>query len=306
MFTKFTYQQNWWEGRMQQVDRFKAHDSYVLGLTYAQAGELLVSSGMDNRVNIWDTTDWSLLRSLQGHEKSVNSIDLDPDEKVLATGSSDQTVKLWSFPEGEIKHELRDRKQAVASVEISPDGEWVAAGSYGGRAMIWSLDGEEVVAIKASQKNLVAVAFSPDQSRLATGGLGDEIGLWSLPEGEHLGSLSGHSTAVMALSFLRGTGELLSYGYEGTLRFWDAQRGEETRTMQPKSPGARGFEISGDDDMLAVSVESGVEFWSLPELEFVHRVPVETKVINGMAFSPDGRYFAAGAADRRIRIWELF
>lgn len=290
---------------MQQVGRFEAHESYVLGLIYAQGGESLVSSGMDNRVNIWNANDWSLIRSLEGHEKSVNSIDLDPDERVLATGSSDQTVRLWRFPEGQVTHVLQDRKQVVSSVEISPDGKWLAAGSYGGRAMIWTLEGEQVVGIKAGKKNLVAVAFSPDQSCLATGGLGDEIGLWSLPDGERLGSLAGHSTAVSALSFLNGTRELLSYGYEGVLRFWNVQRREQVNSLQPNSAGARGFEISPDERRLAISVESGVELWALPEVELVDQVSVETKVINGMAFSPDGSYFAAGAADRKIRIWEL-
>jgi len=34
-------------------------------------------------------------------------------------------------------------------------------------------------------------------------------------------------------------------------------------------------------------------------------LPIDTKVINGTAFSPYGRWFAAGAADRRIRIFAL-
>jgi len=34
-------------------------------------------------------------------------------------------------------------------------------------------------------------------------------------------------------------------------------------------------------------------------------LPVSTKVINGVAFSPDGRWLAIGAADKKISIWEL-
>jgi len=39
--------------------------------------------------------------------------------------------------------------------------------------------------------------------------------------------------------------------------------------------------------------------------ELLAEMPVGTRVINGMAFSPDGRFLAAGAADRKIRIWQL-
>jgi len=34
-------------------------------------------------------------------------------------------------------------------------------------------------------------------------------------------------------------------------------------------------------------------------------LPVGTKVVSAMAFSPDGRLLALGAADRKIRVWAL-
>ena len=35
------------------------------------------------------------------------------------------------------------------------------------------------------------------------------------------------------------------------------------------------------------------------------KLAVGTKVLNGMAFSPDGRWLAVGAADRKIQVWQL-
>ncbi|MGD8623675.1 MAG: WD40 repeat domain-containing protein [Anaerolineae bacterium] len=29
-----------------------------------------------------------------------------------------------------------------------------------------------------------------------------------------------------------------------------------------------------------------------------------TKMVSAMAFAPDGRWFAAGAAERKVRVWE--
>jgi WD40 repeat protein len=37
----------------------------------------------------------------------------------------------------------------------------------------------------------------------------------------------------------------------------------------------------------------------------VDEVEVPTKAVTTLAFSPDGRWLAAGAADRKIRVWEL-
>jgi len=34
-------------------------------------------------------------------------------------------------------------------------------------------------------------------------------------------------------------------------------------------------------------------------------LPTGAAAVNGMAFSPDGRWMAVGAADGKIRVWEL-
>ena len=260
---------------------------------------------MDNVVKLWSLPNWEHLGTFGGHTKSVNSLSLSPDGKTLATGSSDQTVKLWSFPNGEILHTLQDRKKVVASVRISADGKWIAAGSYGGRAAVWSLSGKELVAIKASRDNLNSVAFPPDSRTLATSGLGDEIKLWEMPGGQPIGTLKGHKTAVGSLTFINNGATLVSLGYEGTLIFWDTTNWQEDCRLNPGIPGIRSLAFSADETTLAISMEGMVQLWSVEDLSLQEELPVSTKVINGTAFSPDGRWLAIGAADKKIRIWEL-
>jgi WD40 repeat protein len=284
---------------------FEAHSSYVLGLSFSKDSRVLISSGMDNLVKLWAVPDWTLVRTLEGHAKSVNAIDLSPDGRTLATGSSDTTVKLWSFPDGVLFRTLQDRKRTVSTVRISPDGAWVGAGFYGGRAMVWTLSGEEVVGIRTSTKNLSSIAFSYDSQTLATSGLGDDILLWSLPSGEKIGTLSGHQIAVMNLAFIHAGRQLVSQGHEGSIKFWNSDSWQETRTVCPDGSGLRGLAFSPDEETLALSLESQVQLWSVQDWRLISKLPVGTKVINGMAFSPDGRWLAAGAADKNIRIWDL-
>ena len=145
---------------MKESTVFEAHSSYVLGLLFTLDSATLVSAGMDNVVRLWSVPDWKLVGTFEGHANSVNSLALSPDERVLVTGSSDFTVKLWAFPDGQLLHTLQDRKKVVSAAGVSANGKWVGAGSYGGRAMVWTLEGDPVVGIKASQKNLSSVAFS--------------------------------------------------------------------------------------------------------------------------------------------------
>jgi WD40 repeat protein len=284
--------------------QFEAHSSYVLGLLFTPDNQTLISASMDNMVKVWTVLDWNLLRQFKGHANSVNGISLSPDGKTLATGSSDQTVKLWSFEDGKLLHNIQDRKKVVSAVEFSPDGKWIGAVSYGGRAMIWDLHGEPVAGIKVSNKNLTSLAFSLDSKTLATSGLGDEITLWSLPSGEKIKTLSGHKVAVVSLTFIHHGRYLVSLEYEGSIKFWDTNTWEDTRTISVDKDRIRGLAFSPDEKTIALSMESKVQLRSVDDWALQAELPVSTKVVNGMAFSPDGHWFAAGAADRKIRIWE--
>ncbi|MCK5430458.1 MAG: hypothetical protein KAI94_13350, partial [Anaerolineales bacterium] len=192
----------------------------------------------------------------------------------------------------------------VSALQISPDGKLVGAGSYGGRVMIWNLSGEPVVGIKVGNKNLASIAFSLDSKTLATSGLGDDITLWSLPSGEKIQTLSGHKVAVGSLTFINQGRYLVSKGYEGTIKFWDTENWEETRTISPDMDRIRGLTFSPDEKTIALSMEGKVQLRSVSDWSLQSELPISTKVVNGMAFSPDGCWFAAGAADRKIRIWE--
>jgi WD40 repeat protein len=260
---------------------------------------------MDNEVKIWSVGDWKLTATLRGHEKSVNAIALSPDGDTLVSGSSDATVKLWSLPNGEALYTLRDRKKTVSAVAFSRDGEWFASGWYGGRAAVWTIDGEEIVSIKASGKNLSTVAISPDGALLATGGLGGDIKVWEIPSGALRETLSGHETAVNSLHFIDEGKQLVSLGYEGTIRLWSVETWEPERVIVLDDPPARRFILSADEATGALSLEGRVQIWDTATWKPVEELNVGTKAVGGIAFSPDRAWFAAGGADGQVRVWKM-
>jgi WD40 repeat protein len=284
---------------------FEAHDNYVFQLHFTRDSQTLISCGMDNLVKLWSVPGWEHIRTFEGHENSVNAFDLSPDETFLVSGSTDNTVRLWSFPDGELLHTMMDRKKPVSAVQFSADGRLIAAASYSGRAVIWSLDGEQVVAIQASKKNLASVAFSPDSSLLATSGLGNEIWIWSLPEGEPVEALRGHDIAVGSLRFIDAGETLVSFGYEQTIKEWDTSIWQPVKTVRPKIPSARAVVLSHDEQKAAVSLEGRVDLYDTEDWKLEAQLPISTKAVNGVAYSPDGKWLAVGAADKKIRIFDL-
>lgn len=294
---------------MKSIAEFHSHDNYVLGILFSPDGSLLVSSGMDKRIMLWSVADWQLSRSFQAHNNSVNGISLSPNGKILASVSTDTTVRLWDFPDANLRYTLQDRRKVVSVVRISPDGGVVASGSYGGRVALWTLIGEPLAAWQTPHKNIAGLVYTPDGRMLATCGLGELICLWDSTSGQETRKFLGHTTAVYGLRFIKGGSQLVSWGYDQVVRFWDLASGENVRSYSyaggTQASGLRGLYFSADEQLLAVSLDSLVQLRRTQDWELLAELPVGTRVINGIAFSPDGRLLAAGAADRKIRIWQL-
>lgn len=289
---------------MELKHEFHAHTPYALAMKFSNGGDTLITAGMDNVIHLWDTTDWSLMRTFEGHEKSSNTLALSPDERVLASGSSDQTVRLWSYPDGEALHVLQDRKKVVATVVISPDGKYVAAGSYGGRVMIWSLGGEAVLGFQAKKGHANALAISPDGLTLAIGGQGDDIQLREFSSGKEMGTLTGHQAAVWSLYFSKAGDRLYSYGYEAQIITWDLGSMSQVRAHKPEFEDMRGFVFSPDETRLAAPNQGQVTLLSAADYSELDTIPVGSKVVNGVAFSPDGGTLIASGGDGKLRVFQ--
>jgi WD40 repeat protein len=282
---------------------FQAHGSYVIGLRFSRDGRILISCGMDAQIKLWDTASWTERATFTGHQNSVNSLSLSPDEHRLASSSTDTSVRIWSFPDGRLLETLYDQKKVASGAAFSPDGKWLAAVYYGGRVSLWQASGRLETAFKTGFKNLSCLAFSPDSTLLATGGLGSELALWSIPGGEAVRRLPGHEEAVLAARFNTSGTRLVTISYHGVMRFWDPATWQEVQRWE--IPGGRGFVFSPGERSIAVSAPSSVQIFSASSGKLEQRLEVATPVVNGLAFSPDGGWLAAGAADRKIRVFRL-
>ena len=118
-------------------------------------------------------------------------------------------------------------------------------------------------------------------------------------------TLSGHKVAVWPLIFIDSGKNLLSRDYGGNIIIWDVQTWELVRTIQPEATKVRGLCLSPNENILALSLEGAVQLWDFANWQMIAEIPISTKAINGMAFSPDGQILAIGAADKKIRVWDI-
>ena len=221
------------------------------------------------------------------------------------SGSTDTTVRYWTLPDLRPLRTLSGHKKTVAAVRVSPQEDLVASASYDSRVRLWSLpEGRSLPTISAHQRNVVGLAFSADGMTLASGGLGEEVLISEVATGKTLQALGGHRDAAIALAYTPDGSHLLSIDVALTLRLWNARTWQVDQQVQLPAKRAQSLSSSPLRDVFALGADHRILLLSWETLNIVEELPVKPMAVPAVAFSPDGRYLAAGFADQKIRVWQ--
>jgi hypothetical protein len=254
----------------------------------------------------------------RAHRYGARALAIAPDGKTLVTAGEDGT-KLWTLPEGELRAALPETKDTVTAVAISQDGKWLAAGvqairpEHKSSVQIWSLPDLKLHATLTgfgdaeSLRPQLDVGFGPE-GLLAVSEMRGKATLWKWPEGEWQAEPSDKVNA-WKLAFSSDGATLNVLSFETGVSIWNLPE----VTPRASLPELSSFDILGgvafapDGKMLAASgqSENSVSIWSLPDGKPLAKLSGHAKLVNAIAFAPEGRRIATGSRDNTVKIWEL-
>jgi hypothetical protein len=111
-----------------------------------------------------------LIRTLQGHTGSVNSVAVTSDGRYAISGPSGSTLEVWDLETGEETHTLKGHTDRVRSVAVTSDGRYAISGSSDRILKVWDLETGSAVATFSADGPLYACAVAPDNVTIVAGG----------------------------------------------------------------------------------------------------------------------------------------
>jgi WD40 repeat protein len=296
-----------------ELRRFQGHGDEIHAVVFSPDGQRLASGSRDRTVRLWDVRTGKEISRLEGHQDTVYSLTFAPDGKTLASGGGDDGVCIWDVATGKQRIARNGHQHIIDSLSFSSDGKILASGSWDGTTRLWCpTTGQEVHRLDQSKHRINAVVFSPDDAIVATAS-GGIIRLWQPTSGQKLRTFSAPGHTIRSMYFHPDGRQLITAGYDHTIRRWDIATGKETSKVAQSSNWGQipviPVAFSADARLLA----SGEGY----DQGIIIRETASGKIIPGfgkhehvtaLAFSPEGLTLAQGSGTnthQNIRLWDL-
>ena len=200
----------------------------------------------------------------------------------------------------------------VWDVTFSPDSKMLATACADGFARIYNVpEGKHLATTAAKELNIWRLKFSPDSTSLATAS-GDanstSVKVWDIKTGNEVLSLVGHIARVRGLDF-SPDGKLIATGSrDRTIRIWSATDGRELKkfVLDPAGEEIDDLDFTPDGNNLLATSRTAAELLEISSGRTLSKIDgAKGWTWMAGAVSPDGKRFALGGLDGRIRNYDL-
>lgn len=273
-------------------------------VTISQDGNLMATA-TGELVQIWNTSNGTLVGILKGHTWEISSLMFSPDNQTLIAGESGK-AHLWRISDGALLQtvEIDDPDRIIS---ISPDMQMLAATDWAGNISLWDAsDGRLVYSLTGHTDFVTDIKFSIDKKTLVSASKDETVKVWNLSNGTLINTINIQGNGSDYKTDISPDGKMVAIVGRGfvPVQLWNTVDGTLLRTIEDYggsiafSPNGQLLTLIGSDEILKI--------YNISDMTLLHEV--ETEHINHLehtpytVFFPNGRALAIVSASGVVRV----
>ncbi|HEV3385249.1 MAG TPA: WD40 repeat domain-containing protein [Gemmata sp.] len=251
-----------------EVQRVITHPRGVRTVAWSYQGTFIVTGDYGGDVRTFDVKTGKLLKKITNKGNAEN-VRLSSDDKMLVVSYGSGDIRIFDLPDYQERITFRAaHKGGIWGMAISPDNQFIASGGQDRVVNIIDLKKNKIVFKLKHPNEVNGLAFTPDNKFLATGCADSIIRIYDVGMGEEVAMYEGHGRGTVTdLAFTSDGKILASAGGDGTIRIWNT---------------------------------SDIKNATLKKTLSGH-----TRMVFGVAISPDNRTVASVGWDEQVKMWDL-
>jgi len=287
-------------------------DVWFNNATFVPGSKQVVTAySNDKNLYLWDVPTGKLVHEFQGHTGNGVTVYVSHDGRRLVSTAQDHSLRLWDLTKSQQVWTQDVSGEQIAGVVFSPDDRLILTSGVDRILRIRQRETGVVVEKLEAHGATCAGDFSPDGKQVLSWGQDGQIRLWDIGTAKTLQLFDGRTDAVRQAWHVEGGRQVLTWGKDSVFRVWDASTGRKLRDITVSNmipPGWSEAVVSPDGQRLLVvnSDKADVRLVDIISGKELYRSQKgKLAKARGFAFSPDGRYVAAGSFRTGVYLVEL-
>ncbi|XP_064177418.1 WD repeat and HMG-box DNA-binding protein 1 isoform X1 [Anguilla rostrata] len=248
------------------------HSEGHTDVCFDDTGKCIVTCGSDGDVRIWESLDDDDPKSINVGEK-VYSLALKNGK--LVTAVSNNTVQIHTFPEGDPDGILTRFTTNANHVAFNSNGSRVAAGSSDFMVKVVEVaDSSQQKTLRGHDAPVLSVTFDPKDEFLGTSSCDGSVAVWKIEDQVQVSSWKilqksndvSNAKSLCRLAWQPGSAKLLAVPVDATVQLYERGSWSHASTLS--------------DDFI-------------------------TQPVNVVAWSPCGKFLAAGTVGGFLTVWNV-
>jgi eukaryotic-like serine/threonine-protein kinase len=278
------------------------HPKPVYSACFSPDGSRILTADESDHARLWDERTGTAIAAADhfGYMLTPSSPQFSPSGEQVVTFRRRQAFLRNPLAEMVVFARLQ-HDSFLTSATYSPDGQRIATVSNDSTARIWDTGtGEARISPLRHDSEVTTAHFSSDGQRIVTGSNDKSARLWDVRTGQALTEPMRQEHAVLLAKIGAGGQRVLTFSETDTAWLWDVRLLQPLAVLRWLQTGPFVGRFSPDGRQVVVLDDANtVRVWNaqsgLSQTKAMGHPHPESRIINSVQFSPDGRRLVTAA-----------